>query len=354
MTATDRDLVRAGIEGVLRRALATSPPGPRPADGPAPRVPRPRRPAVAGRARQELFEILVAGSPGAGTGPATGPALAQLARLAGWPLPTTVRAVALDCPGEPPYLASLGDALWGTVGEDLCLLVPDPDRLAGAWPHSPDGSDAPPDGRPAGRHPTEPGARETAEDPGRAVLDTALRGRTAAVGPVVDLAETGCSVRWARRLLALTPDRTGPETRAAFVDDHLAGLLLMQDEPLTRALADCRLRPLDPLTPRQRERLELTLLAWLEGGGAPEAARALKVHPQTVRYRLRQIERLFGPSLRDPGTRFELELALRGRRLAAEVEQVRRRPRLPRGGRAGRGGDRQPPEAAREARINGL
>ncbi|MFD5932296.1 helix-turn-helix domain-containing protein [Streptomyces sp. NPDC060333] len=29
------------------------------------------------------------------------------------------------------------------------------------------------------------------------------------------------------------------------------------------------------------------MLAWLEGGGAPEAAKALSVHPQTVRYRLR-------------------------------------------------------------------
>ncbi len=107
------------------------------------------------------------------------------------------------------------------------------------------------------------------------------------------------------------------EPRAVFVDDHLSTLLLLQDEPLAHALAARWLRPLADLTPRQSERLEVTLLAWLEGGGAPEAAKALSVHPQTVRYRMRQLEKLFGTGLRDPRTRFELEMALRSRRLMA-------------------------------------
>ncbi|MGK5498928.1 helix-turn-helix domain-containing protein [Streptomyces sp. URMC 125] len=55
-----------------------------------------------------------------------------------------------------------------------------------------------------------------------------------------------------------------------------------------RALPGRWLRPLEELTPRQSERIEATLPARLEGGGAPEAARTLQVHPQTVRYRLRQ------------------------------------------------------------------
>ncbi|MYT26807.1 PucR family transcriptional regulator, partial [Streptomyces sp. SID7760] len=54
---------------------------------------------------------------------------------------------------------------------------------------------------------------------------------------------------------------------------------------------------------------------------APEAAKALSVHPQTVRYRMRQLEKLFGPGLRDPRTRFELEMALRSRRLMAQVRR---------------------------------
>jgi DNA-binding PucR family transcriptional regulator len=41
----------------------------------------------------------------------------------------------------------------------------------------------------------------------------------------------------------------------------------------------------------------------------------MHVHPQTVRYRLRQIHELFGDQLRDPDTRFELQVALRARKL---------------------------------------
>ena len=37
----------------------------------------------------------------------------------------------------------------------------------------------------------------------------------------------------------------------------------------------------------------------------------LDVHPQTVRYRLKQLRELFGERLEDPEARFELSLALR-------------------------------------------
>lgn len=63
-------------------------------------------------------------------------------------------------------------------------------------------------------------------------------------------------------------------------------------------------------------RLVETLLAWLETrGGAPEVAERLGVHPQTVRYRLRQIRALLGDEVDDPDRRFKLELVLRARRL---------------------------------------
>ena len=42
-------------------------------------------------------------------------------------------------------------------------------------------------------------------------------------------------------------------------------------------------------------------------------AAALDVHPQTVRYRVRQLRDLFGDRLEDPDARFELSLALRVR-----------------------------------------
>ena len=53
------------------------------------------------------------------------------------------------------------------------------------------------------------------------------------------------------------------------------------------------------------------------------AARYLHVHPQTVRYRLRQITELFGDSLSDPESRFTLQVALRVRRLVATTPASR-------------------------------
>ena len=72
----------------------------------------------------------------------------------------------------------------------------------------------------------------------------------------------------------------------------------------------------DPLTGRQRERLETTLLAWLDTrGGVSEVAAMLDVHPQTVRYRMHQVEALLGDRLTDPDARFSIEIALRSRRM---------------------------------------
>jgi PucR C-terminal helix-turn-helix domain len=42
---------------------------------------------------------------------------------------------------------------------------------------------------------------------------------------------------------------------------------------------------------------------------------AADIHPQTARYRMNQLRRMFGPALDDPDTRFELEMALRARRM---------------------------------------
>ena len=63
-----------------------------------------------------------------------------------------------------------------------------------------------------------------------------------------------------------------------------------------------------------RARLRETLAAWLDRPGQVQAvAAALEVHPQTVRYRVRQLRDLFGDRLEDPDARFELSLALRVR-----------------------------------------
>jgi DNA-binding PucR family transcriptional regulator len=60
--------------------------------------------------------------------------------------------------------------------------------------------------------------------------------------------------------------------------------------------------------------MEETALAFVQhGGNAAAMARALHLHPQTIRYRLGRLRELFGEDLADPDARFELELALRFR-----------------------------------------
>jgi hypothetical protein len=143
-----------------------------------------------------------------------------------------------------------------------------------------------------------------------------LRERHAVVGPFVPPASAADSLRWARtardRLpAALLTD--GP----VLCDAHLPALLLLGDEPLVRLFGERRLAPLAALTVKQRDRLEATLLAWLETnrGSAPQVAARLGIHPQTARSRLHRVQELFGPALAEPKSRFEIEVALRGRLL---------------------------------------
>jgi DNA-binding PucR family transcriptional regulator len=94
------------------------------------------------------------------------------------------------------------------------------------------------------------------------------------------------------------------------------GLIWCTDEDLAGTLRSSRLAPLARLRPGQRDLIADTLLAWLQSGeNAAEVAQRIHVHPKTVRYRLRQIQELFGDQLRDPDPRFELQLALRIRML---------------------------------------
>jgi DNA-binding PucR family transcriptional regulator len=150
--------------------------------------------------------------------------------------------------------------------------------------------------------------------PGQAqMLKHALRGHRAAIGPAVPLAAAATSLRWAGEALDLS--RRGVLPRGLLrCEDHLATLVVFKDEELVSALAEVRLAPLAHLRPNQQDRLAETLLAWLRHGrGAGEVAAKLHVHPQTVRYRLRQLEELYGDQLADPDIRFELEIALRAR-----------------------------------------
>jgi hypothetical protein len=148
-------------------------------------------------------------------------------------------------------------------------------------------------------------------------LAAAITEHPVALGPTVPWAEALRSVRRAvatERLAAAgrLAAREGTQLRVA--DDHLVDLLLAADTALAAELAAGRLAPLDELGEGPRARLRETLAAWLDRPGQVQAvAEALGVHPQTVRYRVRQLRDLFGARLDDPDARFELALALRVR-----------------------------------------
>jgi len=236
-------------------------------------------PQAAGDRQRQLLELILADPP------PRPDRVAALARASGWLVPAHV-AVAVLGTGPDGILLPPG-VLADWTAADPCLLIPDPDGP----------------GRPAALD--------------RALLSRTPGGRTAVIGPTVPLARAAQSLRLARHARALVqagviPDRRGPVR----CDQHLSTLLILADEDLAAALRRRRLAPLDRLRPTQRDRIAETLLAWLQlGENAAEVAQRIHVHPQTVRYRLRQIQDLFGDQLRDPDCRFELQLALRIRTL---------------------------------------
>jgi lambda repressor-like predicted transcriptional regulator len=152
----------------------------------------------------------------------------------------------------------------------------------------------------------------------REELEAAVRGRRAAIGPEVSWQEAALSFARAREVLRLAGEGGIDGDEALLVAErHRLSLLLGADRRLARDVAESALAPLDSETELSRERLGSTLDAWLRHRGRTEAvAKALHVHPQTVRYRLARLRELFGSRLDDPDGRFELELALRARRIA--------------------------------------
>jgi len=172
----------------------------------------------------------------------------------------------------------LGAGAIGAAVDGLaCVLVPDPDA---------------------------PGRRRQ--------LARALETPPGALGPTVEWTEAAVSLRRAAAAHRLAALGRIPGDGLVVADDHLAALVLSADPALAADLAAARLAPLAELAPDARARLEETLRAWLDRPGQVQAVAAvLGVHPQTIRYRVKQLRELFGPRLEDPEGRFELALALR-------------------------------------------
>ena len=83
------------------------------------------------------------------------------------------------------------------------------------------------------------------------------------------------------------------------------------------------LGPLIEYDERRKGELVKTLGSYFDADGSVKAAgEALFAHPHTVTYRLKQVEKLTGWSLRDPEDKLRLQLALRAYRLS----EARREP----------------------------
>ncbi|WP_307849443.1 PucR family transcriptional regulator [Qaidamihabitans albus] len=212
--------------------------------------------------------------------PAPAEAIAELAQLVGWPVPRTVSPVAL----QP--LSSVAARRRPELDDDVLT------QLGGPDPHL-----------------LVPGELTSAR---LAALQDALPECRLAIGPGAPLTAAADSLRWARRTLVLVDEGVLPNRRVTWSADCLPALLLHSDETLLGQLRERLAARLEGLTTKQRDRMIETLRAWLDAqGSVVDMAERLAVHPQTVRYRMRQLEATFGGALRDPDARFELELALR-------------------------------------------
>ncbi|WP_156722568.1 helix-turn-helix domain-containing protein [Streptomyces apocyni] len=230
------------------------------------------------RLQRKLMELLLAEHRGADPLDALGERAARI----GWPLPETVAVGVLLRPAREAVAPAVSQGvLLDMETEQPRMVVPEPDAA----------------GRPE-------------------LLKRAMTGWSGAIGPPVPLVDAAKSLRWAEAAVRLMERGLLPGGEVLFCTEHTEALVLLQPEELIDDLARRCLAPLTHCGPAHGRRLAETLLAWLETrGGAPEVAARLGVHPQTVRYRLRQIRELWGDEVDDPDRRFELELVLRAQRL---------------------------------------
>jgi lambda repressor-like predicted transcriptional regulator len=239
------------------------------------------------RRRQRLAALLVQEPPAA---PAT---VEGAAANIAWRLPRSLAALVVAAEGEQ----AAGGVAPGEQADRLALRLGPEALVAHVAPYIVALVPAPPD---------------------RRELERAVRDREAALGPQVAWQEAALSFARAREVLRLA-EAGGIEGDDSLLvaESHNLSLLLGADRRLARDVAESALAPLASETELSQERLGSTLDAWLRHRGRTEAvAKALHVHPQTVRYRLGKLRELFGSRLDDPDDRFELELALRARRIA--------------------------------------
>lgn len=211
--------------------------------------------------------------------PAT--AIEEAACLARWILPERITVVLAEPGTRYEPAAPADDVLAEPTGSELRLLVPgelDSGRLG--------------------------------------ELERALSGGRAVVGLPVLLAGAADSQRWARQALDLASTGILGDAKLIRCADHLLTLLLLADRALVEQAAASLLAPLADLSPTRRGKVTETLEALIKTSGtATDMAAHLDVHPQTIRYRNRQLRQIFGSALADPDARLTIEFVLRAKRL---------------------------------------
>ncbi|MFD4761742.1 helix-turn-helix domain-containing protein [Streptomyces sp. NPDC058439] len=225
--------------------------------------------------RRRLLHLVLAGRP------VPRSAIAELCEQTGWALPEEVTLVAARAPAGLDRAGLDRDVLVDLSDPQPHLLIPGP-----------------------------------LDEVRRQMLERALLGTRAAIGLTVPTALASDSIRWARRVLELVDAGIIADAPLVLCEDHLITLWLLSDPALLDQLARRELAPIAGLSTTRRERLTETLRVWLETRGtAAHMGELLDVHPQTVRYRMRNLETIFGEQLVDPESRFSTEAVLRALQL---------------------------------------
>ncbi|MFD4855282.1 helix-turn-helix domain-containing protein [Streptomyces atratus] len=232
--------------------------------------------------RRRLLHLVLAGRPVPRT------AIAELCEQTGWVLPEEVTLVAVRHSADLGRLGADRDVLVDFTDPQPHLLIPGPfDEMR------------------------------------RRMLDHALPGARAAIGLTVPTALASDSIRWARRVLELVDAGVIDDAPVILCEDHLITLWLLSDPVLLDRLARRELAPMAGISANRRERLTETLRIWLDTRGtAAQMGELLDVHPQTVRYRMRNLESIFGEQLVDPESRFSTEAVLRAMRLRTRSDDT--------------------------------
>ncbi|WP_148046027.1 helix-turn-helix domain-containing protein [Nocardioides marmoriginsengisoli] len=225
------------------------------------------------RRRHDLAEALLTG---------TDPYLASIA--AEWTVPTTVVVLALEVTPAgtdevPPWRDSPELLVCSTgLSDPGPMLVTTPEHLAAALD----------------------------------LLDQDRSVTRIATSWPVNLASTPAASLWTRRAIDLARRGVIPTARVIECLRHRTQLWLHAEPYMRQQLCQELLAPLLAETPNSREILSETLLTWLETrDSAPAIAARLDVHPQTVRYRWKRINEIFGEALHDPELVVQLTMLLK-------------------------------------------